>query len=117
MNTKILDKISKENMRKEKLPEFKVGDNVKVSLKIKEGGKERIQAYSGIVIARKGSGANATFTVRRISFGEGVERVFPVHSPAVARVEVERSGKVRRAKLYYLRKRSGKEARLKTANA
>ena len=83
-------------------------------VKIKEGDKERIQAYSGTVIARKGAGATETFTVRRISFGEGVERVFPVHSPYIAGIEVESSGKSRRAKLYYLRERSGKMARLKT---
>lgn len=117
MSKKILENISKDNMRKDKLPEFKVGDTVKVSFKVREGGKERLQAYSGIVIARKGAGAGATFTVRRISFGEGVERVFPVNSPSVAKVEVERSGRVRRAKLYFLRTRSGKEARLKSANA
>lgn len=108
----ILDKIDKEN-RTAQPAAFRVGDTVKVSVKIKEGDKERIQAYTGIVIARKGGGASETFTVRRISFGEGVERIFCVHSPNIAKIEVEESGQVRRAKLYYLRKRTGKNARLK----
>jgi len=82
-------------------------------VKIKEGDKERIQVYSGTVIARDGGGSNQTFTVRRISYGEGVERVFPLHSPYVVKVEVERKGKVRRAKLYYLRSRTSKQSRLK----
>ena len=94
-------------------PSFKIGDSVRVHVKIREGDKERIQVYGGTVIARDGGGANETFTVRRVSFGEGVERVFPLHSPYVAKVEVERSASVRRAKLYYLRKRTGKSARLK----
>ncbi|MCL1919880.1 MAG: 50S ribosomal protein L19 [Kiritimatiellaeota bacterium] len=95
---------------------FKVGDTVKVFVRIKEGDKERLQAFAGIVIARDGaSSQTATFTVRRISYGVGVEKVFPLHSPFVDRVEVERSGKVRRAKLYYLRKLTGKKARLREA--
>ncbi|MBA2433357.1 MAG: 50S ribosomal protein L19, partial [Chthoniobacterales bacterium] len=89
---------------------FKVGDGVRVHTKVKEGDKERIQIYAGIVIGRKGRGINETFTVRRISYGEGVERVFPLHSPRIAKVEVEKAGKARRAKLNYLRDRKGKEA-------
>lgn len=98
---------------KEKLPEFKVGDIVDVHVKIKEGDKERVQIFNGTVIARRGSGMSETFTVRRIVAGEGVERVFPIHSPSVADVEVKRKGRVRRAKLYYLRERIGKAARVK----
>jgi large subunit ribosomal protein L19 len=90
--------------------QFKVGDGVRVHTRVVEGDKERIQIFSGIVIGRKGRGINATFTVRRISYGEGVERVFPVHSPRIAKVEVEKQGKARRAKLNYLRDRKGKEA-------
>lgn len=108
----ILDKINAEQLQ-ETPPSFTIGDSVKVHLRIKEGGKERIQVFSGTVIARDGSGSTETFTVRRISFGEGVERVLPVHSPKIAKVEVERSGRVRRSKLYYLRGRSGKSSRLK----
>jgi large subunit ribosomal protein L19 len=89
---------------------FKVGDGVRVHTRVREGDKERIQIFSGIVIGRKGTGINQTFTVRRISYGEGVERVFPVHSPRIAKVEVEKQGKARRAKLNYLRERKGKEA-------
>lgn len=94
-------------------PVFKIGDTVKVHVKIREGERERIQVFEGTVIARKGSGVSSTFTVRRVSYGVGVERVFPVHSPNVAKVEVVRSGKVRRSKLYYLRDRVGKAAKLK----
>ncbi|MBI3986061.1 MAG: 50S ribosomal protein L19 [Lentisphaerae bacterium] len=109
--------IDQENRRKEKLADFRIGDTVKISVKIKEGGKERLQTYSGVVIARKGAGASETFTVRRISFGEGVERMFPIHSPSIAKIEVESSSQVRRAKLYFLRKRAGKTARLKSEHA
>ena len=91
-------------------PDMKSGDTVKVHVKVREGDKERIQIFSGIVIGRKGTGSNETFTVRRISYGEGVERVFPLHSPRIAKVEVEKQGKARRAKLNYLRTRKGKEA-------
>ena len=91
---------------------FKVGDGVRVHTKVREGDKERVQIYSGIVIARKGTGIHETFTVRRLSYGEGVERVFPVHSPLIDSIEVVRRGKVRRAKLYYLRGRRGKSARI-----
>ena len=93
-------------------PEFTHGDTVKVWVKVREGEKERLQAYEGVVIARAGSGLNESFTVRKISYGEGVERVFPLHSPNIASVEVIKRGKVRRAKLYYLRDRRGKSARI-----
>lgn len=112
MNTKILDKINLEQLKKEGVPEFHVGDSLHVHVKIKEGDKERVQLYSGTVIARDGEGASETFTVRRISYGEGVERVFPVHSPSIAKIEIEKSGKVRRAKLYYLRTRTGKTSKI-----
>lgn len=117
MATKLLEKISKENLRKDALPKVKIGDNIKVSVRIKEGGKERIQVFSGVLIARKGGGATETITVRRVSFGEGMERVFPIHSPSIAKIVVESSSQVRRAKLYFLRDRTGKVARLKMANA
>ena len=110
----IVDKIKAESLKKE-IPAFKVGDSVKVGVKIKEGDKERIQIFAGTVIARDGSGAAETFTVRRISFGVGVEKVFPVHAPTIDSVTVERSARVRRAKLYYLRGLSGKSARLREA--
>ena len=109
MNQAILDKIESEQYRKNPA-EFGVGDTVRVHTKVVEGDKERIQIFSGVVIGRRGHGINETFTVRRISYGEGVERVFPVHSPRVEKVEVERKGSVRRAKLTYLRKRIGKGA-------
>ncbi len=112
MKTALLEKIEQSQL-KEETPSFRVGDSVRVHVKIKEGGKERVQVYSGTVIARDGGRANETFTVRRISYGEGVERVFPVHSPYVTKIEVERSGKTRRAKLYYLRQRTSKQSRLK----
>ncbi len=94
------------------VPAFDPGDTVRVNVKIKEGERERVQAYEGVCIARSGSGLNANFTVRKISFGEGVERVFPLFSPTVDSIEVVRRGKVRRAKLYYLRERRGKSARI-----
>jgi large subunit ribosomal protein L19 len=109
MNQALLDKIESEQFRKEPA-KFNVGDNVKVHTKVVEGDKERIQVFAGVVIGRRGRGLNETFTVRRISYGEGVERIFPMHSPRVERVEVERQGNVRRAKLTYLRKRIGKGA-------
>jgi len=111
MNQALLDKIHSEQTRKEPA-KFGVGDSVRVHTKVVEGDKERIQIFSGVVIGRRGRGLNETFTVRRISYGEGVERVFPVNSPRVDKVEVERSGSVRRAKLTYLRKRLGKGATL-----
>ena len=109
MSQAIFDKIESEQLRKEPI-DFGVGDSVRVHTKVVEGDKERIQIFSGVVIGRRGRGLNSTFTVRRISYGEGVERVFPVHSPRVERIEVERKGSVRRAKLTYLRKRVGKGA-------
>ena len=111
MNQALLDKIEKEQYRKEDLV-FNVGDSVRVHTKVVEGDKERIQIFAGIVISRRGHGMNEMFTVRRISYGEGVERIFPVHSPRVDKVEIERHGDVRRAKLTYLRKRVGKGATL-----
>lgn len=111
MNQALLDKIESEQFRKEPA-RFGVGDSVRVHTKVVEGEKERIQIFSGVVIGRRGHGLNSTFTVRRISYGEGVERVFPLHSPRVEKIEVERSGDVRRAKLTYLRKRLGKGATL-----
>ena len=107
----ILDKIDLEN-RKSEVPEFDVGDAVKVHVRIREGNNVRTQVYAGTVIARDGHGSTETFTVRRISYGEGVERVFPVHAPVVEKIEVERKGKVRRAKLYYARKLKGKKAKI-----
>lgn len=112
MPSDIAGKIDAENRSKTKYPSFSIGDTIKISVKFKEGDKERVQAYSGLLIARKGSGATETITVRRVSFGEGVERIFPLHSPSIVGIEVEASGRARRAKLYYLRKRTGKQARL-----
>ena len=111
MNQALLDKIEKEQYRKEDLV-FNVGDSVRVHTKVVEGDKERIQVFAGVVIGRRGHGLNEMFTVRRISYGEGVERIFPVHSPRVDKIEIERHGDVRRAKLTYLRKRIGKGATL-----
>ena len=112
MKNALLEKVEQSQL-KEKAPEFQVGDSVRVHVKIKEGDKERIQIYAGTVIARDGGGSSQTFTVRHISYGEGVERVFPLHSPFVTKVEVERSGATRRAKLYYMRKLTSKQSRLK----
>ena len=111
MNQALLDKIESEQYRKEP-GKFEVGDTVRVHTKVVEGDKERIQIFSGVVIGRRGHGLNETFTVRRISYGEGVERIFPVHSPRIDKIEVERRGSVRRAKLTYLRQRIGKGATL-----
>jgi large subunit ribosomal protein L19 len=94
------------------IPSFSAGDTLRVNVKIKEGERERVQAYEGVCIARNGGGLNESFTVRKISFGEGVERVFPLHSPNLDSIEVVRKGRVRRAKLYYLRERRGKSARI-----
>ena len=99
-------------LAKRQIPEFQPGDTVRVNVKIKEGERERVQAYEGVCIARGGQGINESFTVRKISFGEGVERVFPVMSPMIESIEVKRRGVVRRAKLYYLRDRRGKSARI-----
>ena len=108
----IIDQIEKEQLRADITP-FNIGDTIRVMVKVKEGDKERIQAYEGIVIAKKGSGIKETFTVRRISFGIGVERTFPLHSPRIDKVIVVRKGKVRRAKIYYIRNLSGKAAKVK----
>ena len=108
----IIEAINNENV-KTSIPEFCVGDTVKVMIKVIEGDRERLQAFEGVVIARKHGGISETFTVRRISFGVGVEKTFPIHSPKVADIQVVRRGKVRRAKLYYLRERTGKAAKVK----
>ncbi|MBO7186882.1 MAG: 50S ribosomal protein L19 [Clostridia bacterium] len=108
----IIDAINKEN-QKASIPSFNVGDTVKVSVKVIEGNRERIQAFEGVCISKNGGGISETFTVRRLSFGVGVERTFPIHSPKVADVQVVRKGKVNRAKLYYLRGRTGKAAKIK----
>ena len=112
MSSPIIDKINRKNMKTD-VPAFEIGDNIKVHVKIREGEKERIQVFPGVVIARDGGSATETFTVRRISHGVGVERVFPVHSPFVDQIEIVSSARVRRAKLYFLRKRVGKKARLR----
>lgn len=109
---KIIKAIEKKQL-KENVTDFKIGDTVKVYTKIVEGSNERIQMFSGVVIAKNGADIRETFTVRRVSFGYGVERVFPLHSPRVDRIEVERKGRVRRAKLYYLRDKVGKGAKIK----
>ena len=106
-------KLMTDTMLKSELPEINIGDTVRVHVLIKEGQRERIQVFEGTVIARKHGGINETFTVRRVSYGVGVERVFPVHSPKVEKVEIVRRGKVRRSKLYYLRDRVGKAAKVK----
>jgi large subunit ribosomal protein L19 len=107
----IIKKIEQEQL-KEDVASFNVGDTVKVHCRVVEGGKERVQIFAGIVIAKGGSGINSAFTVRKISYGEGVERVFPLHTPRIAKIEVVTQGKVRRAKLHYLRGRVGKRALL-----
>ena len=108
----IINKIEQEQLKADVTP-FNVGDTIKVHTRVIEGGKERIQIFQGIVIAKRGSGINEAFTVRKISYGEGVERVFPLHTPRIAKIEVVNRGKVRRAKLYYLRNRLGKAAKVK----
>ena len=108
----IIKELEAEQMSKE-IPEFGPGDTVVVQVKVKEGNRERLQAFEGIVIAKRNRGLNSSFTVRKISHGEGVERVFQTYSPSIAEITVKRSGKVRRAKLYYLRGRTGKAARIK----
>lgn len=107
-----LDLVEGDYLRND-IPDFKAGDTVKVNVRVVEGGRERVQTFEGVVIARDGGGLRATFTVRKISFGVGVERVFPVHAPIIQSIEVARRGDVRRAKLYYLRDRVGKAARIK----
>lgn len=111
MGMELLDKISREGLRTD-VPTFDSGDTIKVMVRVREGDKERLQAYEGVVIARRGGGINETITVRKVSAGVGVERVFPVHSPMYASIEVMRRGRVRRAKLYYLRRLSGKKSRI-----
>ncbi len=111
MKTELLDSVESKSLKKE-IPYFEVGDLVDVQCRIREGAKTRVQIFSGTVIARRGRGINETFTVRRVSGDEGVERIFPIHSPNVVDVRAIRSGKTRRAKLYYLRQRSGKGIRL-----
>ena len=108
----LIEKLDQQNM-KETLPEMNVGDTVRVHVKIKEGARERIQVFEGTIIAKKHGGVEQTITVRRLSYGVGVEKVFPVHSPNIVNVETVRRGKVRRAKLYYLRDRVGKAAKVK----
>lgn len=112
VNQNIIKKIEQEQLKTD-LPVFGPGDTVIVKVKVKEGDKERLQAYEGIVIAKRNRGLHSAFTVRKISSGEGVERVFQTHSPAIDSIEVKRRGAVRRAKLYYLRERSGKSARIR----
>ena len=108
----IIDAIEKDGMRTD-IPDFNIGDTVKVFVKVKEGNRERLQGFEGVVIARKNGGIRETFTVRRVSFGIGVERTFPLHSPKIDHIDIIRHGDVRRAKLYYLRERSGKSAKIK----
>ncbi len=111
MKTEMLDAVESKSLKKN-IPHFEIGDVIDVHCRIKEGDKERIQIFTGTVIARKGRGINATFTVRRVVANEGVERIFPLHSPNVVDVRAVRSGKARRAKLYFLRKRTGRAAKL-----
>jgi len=112
MSQQLLNDITKDQLRTD-IPEFKAGDSVKVHVRIVEGSRERIQIFEGVVIKRRGGGISETFTVRKISYGVGVERTFPVHSPKIDKIEVTRKGRVRRAKLYYLRKLRGKAARIR----
>ena len=110
--SKIIDELEAEQMERE-VPVFSPGDTVIVQVRVREGGRERLQAYEGVVIAKRNRGLNSSFTVRKVSHGEGVERVFQTYSPTIGSIEIKRRGDVRRAKLYYLRKRSGKSARIK----
>ncbi len=110
--TNIIDTINAEQIKSD-IPDFGPGDTIKVNVLIREGDRQRIQAFEGVVIAKKNRGLNSSFTVRKMSSGEGVERVFQTHSPLVREIEVKRRGKVRRAKLYYLRERTGRSARIK----
>lgn len=112
MSQQLIDQITNQYIKSD-IPEFRPGDNVKVHVKIKEGNRERVQVFEGLVIKRRGGGISETFTVRKISYGVGVERTFPIHTPNVERIEVVRRGKVRRAKLNYIRKLSAKAARIK----
>jgi len=108
-----LMKAVQEKYAQKEIPDFRVGDTVRVHVKIKEGDKERIQAFEGVVIRKRGSGTDATFTVRKVSYGVGIERTFPLYAPVVEKIEVLKRGIVRRARLYYLRERKGKAARIK----
>ncbi|MEE8093095.1 MAG: 50S ribosomal protein L19 [Gammaproteobacteria bacterium] len=110
--SKLISEIEREQLKSD-VPDFSPGDTVVVQVRVKEGERERLQAYEGVVIAKRNRGLNSSFTVRKISHGEGVERVFQTHSPGVAEIKIKRRGDVRRAKLYYLRERSGKAARIK----
>ena len=110
--SKLIDDIEAEQLKQD-IPDFSPGDTVVVQVRVKEGNRERLQAYEGVVIARRNRGVQSSFTVRKVSHGEGVERVFPLHSPTIADIKVKRRGDVRRAKLYYLRDRSGKAARIR----
>ncbi|GLB46833.1 50S ribosomal protein L19 [Philodulcilactobacillus myokoensis] len=112
--SKLIEKITQSQIKKD-IPDFRPGDTVQVSVKVVEGKRERIQLFTGVVIKRHGSGISATYTVRKMTNGVGVERVFPLNSPRIAKINVLRHGRVRRAKLYYLRDRSGKAARIKTS--
>ncbi|EIJ81520.1 ribosomal protein L19 [Bacillus methanolicus PB1] len=109
---KLIEEITKEQLRTD-IPDFRPGDTVRVHVKVIEGSRERIQVFEGVVIKRRGGGISETFTVRKVSYGVGVERTFPLHTPKIANIEVVRRGKVRRAKLYYLRNLRGKKARIK----
>lgn len=111
----IIDTLEQEGMKKD-LPELRIGDQVKVNVKVIEGTRERIQTYEGVIIAKKNGGIRETIVVRRVTFGVGVERTFPIHSPKIDSIQVVRHGKVRRAKLYYLKNRTGKAAKLKETN-
>ena len=110
--TNLIEELEQEQLKTD-LPKFSVGDNVRVQVKVREANRERLQAFEGVVIAKKSRGLNSSFTVRKISYGEGVERVFQTHSPMVDSIEIRRRGDVRRAKLYYLRERTGRSARIK----
>jgi len=113
MINEVIKEIETAQMQDKEIPEFNPGDTIVVHVKVVEGGRERLQAFEGVVIGRRNRGFNSAFTVRKISNGEGVERTFPLFSPAVARIELKRKGRVRRAKLYYLRGRTGKSARIR----
>ncbi len=117
MVAQVIDKINAEQMASSNVPEFGVGDTVRVHVRIREGEKERVQVFAGTVIARDGGSSTETFTVRRVSHGVGVERIFPVHSPHLDKIEIERKGKVKRAKLYFLRNLTGRKARMKIRSA
>jgi large subunit ribosomal protein L19 len=117
MKNRFMALVEEGAQKKDSVPEFRIGDQVDVHQRIHEGSKERVQVFSGVVIGRKGEGTREMFTVRRIVQGEGVERTFPIHSPRIAKVEVKRTGRVRRAKLYYLRDRVGKATRLRERRA